>query len=178
MVDLAMLQVVRDLVAIFGVIAGFTYYVMAVRNANISRKTQAVLDLRDILFSLETNRQLIELLNMTWEDFEDFQRKYDSTVNPDNFAKRRMVFIRFEGMGYMLYQGLVDIDKIYNLIGSYVILQLWQKFEPIIKEQRRFYNEPHWSRWWEYLASEISKKRAELGLPENITDPDVYKTEY
>jgi hypothetical protein len=55
---------------------------------------------------------------------------------------------------------------------------LWQRYEPIIKEQRKFYNEPHWSRWWEYLANETSKKRAELGLPENITDPDVYKTEY
>jgi len=37
MVDLAMLQVVRDLVAIFGVIAGFSYYVMTVRNVNKAR---------------------------------------------------------------------------------------------------------------------------------------------
>jgi len=171
------LSVIRDLVAIFGVIAGFTYYIIAVRNAGISRKTQVVLDFRDILYNFETNLQSIELLSMTWEDFEDFQRKYDSTVNPDNFAKRWMVFTRFEGMGYMLHLGLVDIDTIYNLIGSFVILQLWQKYEPIIKEQRKFYNEPHWNRWWEYLASEISKKRVELGLPENITDPDVYTTE-
>ena len=172
------LSVIRDIVAIFGVIAGFTYYVMAVRNASIARKTQAVLDLRNTLYSLETNRQLIELLSMTWEDFEDFQRKYDSTVNPDNFAKRRMAFMRFEGMGYMLHLGLVDIDTIYNMIGSFAILQLWQKYEPILKEQRKFYNEPHWYRWWEYLASEISKKRVELGLPKNITDLDVYTTEH
>ena len=172
------LSAIRDLVAIFGVIAGFTYYIISVRNAGISRKTQVVLDLRNFIYNLETNRKFIELLSMTWEDFEDFQRKYDSTVNPDNFAKRRMVLIRFEGMGYMLRQGLVDIDTIYNLIGSFAILQLWQKYEPIIKEQRKFYNEPHWYRWWEYLASEISKKRVELGFPENITDPDVYTTEY
>jgi hypothetical protein len=172
------LSVVRDLVAIFGVIAGLTYYVFVVRNAGISRKTQVVLDLRNTLYSFETNRKIVELLSMTWEDFEDFQRKYDSTVNPDNFAKRWMVFMRFEGMGYMLHLGLVDIDTIFNLIGSYVILQLWQKYEPIIKEQRKFYNEPHWYRWWEYLASEISKKRVELGLPENITDTDVYTQEY
>lgn len=172
------LSAIRDLVAIFGVIAGFTYYIISVRNAGISRKTQVVLDLRNFIYNLETNRKFIELLSMTWEDFEDFQRKYDSTVNPDNFAKRRMVLIRFEGMGYMLRQGLVDIDTIYNLIGPFTILQMWQKYEPIIKEQRKFYNESHWYRWWEYLASEISKKRVELGFPENITDPDVYTTEY
>jgi len=38
MVDLLMLQVVRDLVAIFGVIAGFTYYVLTVRNAQKTRR--------------------------------------------------------------------------------------------------------------------------------------------
>lgn len=172
------LSAIRDLVAIFGVIAGFTYYIISVRNAGISRKTQVVLDLRNFIYNLETNRKFIELLSMTWEDFEDFQRKYDSTVNPDNFAKRWMVWMRFEGMGYMLHLGLVDIDTIYNLIGPFTILQMWQKYEPIIKEQRKFYNEPHWYRWWEYLASEISKKRVELGFPENITDPDVYTTEY
>lgn len=38
MVDLTMLQVVRDLVAIFGVIAGFSYYVLTVRNAQRTRE--------------------------------------------------------------------------------------------------------------------------------------------
>ena len=30
----------------------------------------------------------IELLNMQWTDFDDFARKYDSGVNPDNYALR------------------------------------------------------------------------------------------
>jgi hypothetical protein len=64
MVDLVMLQVMRDLVAIFGVIAGFSYYVMVVRNANKSRRTQVVLNLRSTLFSEEMNRNNIELLSM------------------------------------------------------------------------------------------------------------------
>jgi hypothetical protein len=33
-----MLQVVRDLVAIVGVIAGFSYYIMTVRNQNRTRQ--------------------------------------------------------------------------------------------------------------------------------------------
>jgi hypothetical protein len=64
MVDLVMLQVMRDLVAIFGVIAGFSYYVMVVRNSNKSRRTQVVLNLRSTLFSEEMNRNNIELLSM------------------------------------------------------------------------------------------------------------------
>jgi hypothetical protein len=47
MVDLAMLQVVRDFVAIFGVIAGFSYYVLTVRNASKARKVQTLMQTRE-----------------------------------------------------------------------------------------------------------------------------------
>jgi len=115
MVDLVMLQVMRDLVAIFGVIAGFSYYVMVVRNANKSRRTQVVLNLRSTLFNEEMNRNNIELLSMQWEDFEDFQRKYDSTVSPDKFSRRWKTWSNYEGMGYLLHEGIIDIDMVYNL---------------------------------------------------------------
>jgi len=172
------LSVIRDLVTIFGVIAGLTFYVWTVRNANIVRKTQVVMDLRSSMFSIEMNRLYLQLLSMTWEDFEDFQRKYDSTVNPDNYTGRWRVWCSFEGIGYLLHQGIFDIDTIYNILGSRGILVHWQKFEPIIMEQRKFYKERDWFRWWEYLASEISKRRVELGLSASVTDPDVYTTEY
>jgi len=38
MVDPVTLQMVRDVVAIFGVIAGFTYYVITVRNQKQARQ--------------------------------------------------------------------------------------------------------------------------------------------
>jgi hypothetical protein len=46
MVDLSMLQVVGDIVAIFGVIAGVSCYAMTVRNAEKSRRTQLMLQAR------------------------------------------------------------------------------------------------------------------------------------
>jgi len=69
------LSFIRDLVAIFGVLAGFSYYVLTVRNANIARKTQAVMNMSNNMFKAESNRMNIELLSMDWEDFEDFRRK-------------------------------------------------------------------------------------------------------
>jgi hypothetical protein len=47
MVDLSMLQVVGDIVAVFWVIAGVRYYVMTVRNAEKSRRTQLMLQVRE-----------------------------------------------------------------------------------------------------------------------------------
>ena len=69
MVDLAMLQVVRDLVAIFGVIAGFVYYVLTVGNAQKTRRTQLFTqiysDFRGLKTSVYTGRrrEMLKTLN-------------------------------------------------------------------------------------------------------------------
>jgi hypothetical protein len=49
---------------------------------------------------------------MEWIDFDDFLRKYDSTVNPDNFAKRNLIWSLFQELEYMLYQNLVDRETV------------------------------------------------------------------
>ena len=67
------LSVIRDLVAIFGVIAGFSYYVLTVRNANTARKIQ-LLNSSSFVNSVEVARISLELLDMQWEDFDDFLR--------------------------------------------------------------------------------------------------------
>ena len=68
------LSVVRDLVAIFGVIAGFSYYVMTVRNARKALKTQTLMRLREQQMSTEWMNDYIELLETEWTDYDDFLR--------------------------------------------------------------------------------------------------------
>ena len=41
------ISAVRDLVAIFGVLAGFAYYIVTVQNANKVRKTQLLMEIYD-----------------------------------------------------------------------------------------------------------------------------------
>ena len=167
------LSVIRDLVTIFGVIAGFTYYALTVRNANIARKTQVVMNISQNLFRADTNLMNIEILSMDWENFGDFRRKYDSTVNPESFSRRWQIWQLYENIGYMLHQRIVDIETIYNMIGPTSILQFWYKFQPIFMEQRRLYDEPHWFRWTEYLVNEIMRYRASIGLSETSTLPEI-----
>jgi hypothetical protein len=158
------LSVFRDIVAILGIIGGLSYYIMTTQNANKARKTQAVKELNLNMYKAETNRWGMELLAMDWEDFDDFRKKYSVSVNPDNFSKRWQIWHMYNNMGYMLYQGIIDIETIYNMIGPVSILEFWQKFKPIIIEQRKLYDEPYWFRWMEYLANEILKYRVNLGL--------------
>ncbi len=75
MIDPVSLQMVRDIVAIFGVIAGLTYYFLTVRNANKARKTQLVMQLRNDIQSRENNIEISKLYLMEWDSFEDFRAR-------------------------------------------------------------------------------------------------------
>ncbi len=44
----------------------------------------------------------LELLNMEWSDYDDFERKYGSDYNLDNVAKRHLFWIYFDALGCLL----------------------------------------------------------------------------
>jgi len=117
------LTLVKDVLTIVGVIAGFSYYVMTVRNANKARQIQLSLHLSETMRDIETNKIGIELLKMEWKDFDDFVSRYDSTVNADSFTKRWKMWNTMESVGYMLHKGFLEIDSVYNIMGSYALLQ-------------------------------------------------------
>jgi hypothetical protein len=166
------LSVIRDLVAIFGVIAGFTYYVLTVRNTRKALKTQTLMRLRDRSLNKEWLSDFIELLETEWTDYDDFLRKYDSSVNRDIYTKRARMWAHFDSVGYHLSQGLIDIDSVYHLTQSMGASMQWRKWKPVIEEQRKRYNNPDWWMWFEYLNDEITKYRVARGHPPETTDVD------
>jgi hypothetical protein len=75
---------------------------------------------------------------MEWKDYDDFEKKYGSNYNLDNFAKRMHFFYIFEGIGGLLKAGLVDADTLYPVVWRLATF-LWFKFQPTIAENRRRY---------------------------------------
>lgn len=176
LIELSALQAFREVVTIVGVIAGLTYYVLTVQNANKARKIQLTLRMAGQWQDREVSLLSLELLEMRWEDYEDFRRKYDSTVNHDNYSKRTSLFNIFSEIGYLLKQNLVDIDTVYDITGGYSPLLMWNKFRPIILKQREIYVDPTRNQWFEYLVTELSRERVKRGLAPDITDADGYYT--
>lgn len=87
MIDLPILQVVRDFVAIFGVIAGLTYYVMTVRNQNRTRQAQLFMPIYSRFQEKDFMRQYSDITNIwDWKDFNDFSEKYGPTNNPEAYS--------------------------------------------------------------------------------------------
>ena len=168
MIDLAL---VKNVVTIFGVIAGFSYYIMTVRNAGRARRTQLLVQLRQPLMDLEFQKATIDLLSMDFSSYEEFLEKFYSKVNPENYALRFRQRHYYDGIGYLLHENLIDLDSVYNLIGGPTLITVWRKWKPIIKGNRERFDNPDWFKWFEYLADEFVKLRKRKGLPEYMADP-------
>jgi hypothetical protein len=105
----------------------------------------------------------MDLLDSEWSDYNDYQKKYGASVNKDFYSKRFEVFEFLEGLGYLLHQGLIDIESVYFLMQIGTELQ-WQKWKPIIYEERKRLDNPDWWIWFEHLANATVKFREKRGI--------------
>jgi hypothetical protein len=108
---------------------------------------------------------ITELLTCEWTDFDDFQKKYDHTVDPEAASKRFSVWYYWGGLGYLLSQNTIDSDTVYDMVGN-APLAMWIKFKPIIEAYRVREGRPKNWRWFEYLADEIYVIRKQKELSE------------
>jgi hypothetical protein len=97
---------------------------------------------------------------MEWKDFDDFYKKYDSTVNLDNYAKRVTHWSYYEILGVQYRTGILDAETLYAVSGVSII-NMWLRFKPIIEEYRKFdYGKDFYGNW-EYLANDLARIKAE-----------------
>jgi len=80
MVELAVIQSVSSIASTLGVLLGVIYYVNNLRETNKNRRITLTNSLMQSFVSREGLRLLEEIWLMEWSDFDDFVRKYDSTV--------------------------------------------------------------------------------------------------
>ena len=159
------LSVIRDLVAIFGVIAGFTYYVLIVRNSQ--RTQQLQLETRQAQLFMTVHGHFTDTrfhrqgnairFQWEWSDFDDFIEKYGPVNNLEAWADLLSVFTAFEGIGLLVKKKLVDIDMVEELMLG-LITRTWERIETVIFEYRERFNWPETGRSFEYLYKEMKKR--------------------
>ena len=162
MVDLAEIQVAYYMVAATGVLVAVVYYILTLRSTNKSRQAQLYMQLFQLVHDEKTMRNWGELIHMEWSDYDDFERKYGSDNNLDNYAKRQNIWWLYDGIGFLYKQKLISPEMVYQ-IGHTPFVWQWKKFEEIIRRQREFYNLTEIYQYWEYLAKEMEKMKEEHG---------------
>ena len=143
-------------------------------NTEKSRRAQLVSRMRELVWGVEGGEIGMELMNMRRTSFEDYDSKYDSTMNTENYTKHFWMWGIMQKLGYMLHETLLDIDTIYTLLRGHNTLLMWDKYKQIIYEQRKKYMDPSWFTFFEDLGEEIRKHRVKQGISAQITDADGY----
>jgi hypothetical protein len=160
MVDLSLLQSVSYIAGALGVCVAAFYYVTMVRINQRALKISMTNNLLQFFSTVEGWKIWGEIMNMTWKDYEDFEKKYGSDYNLDNFAKRHAVWVQLDLLGDQLRAGDLDRETIYTGFGTGATW-IWAKFKPVFDENRRRYNGKDSWVGLEYLAGEMLKMKLE-----------------
>lgn len=122
--------------SMIGVIMGVVQF----RNLVKTRRIQLYMELQNRLNDKEMQRVLTEVLvKWKWKDTDDFFKKYGPESNLDEFIKFTTIITYLENIGLFVKEKLVDKDWVVNLL-DYMILDFWEKYEPIIVKMGEPYN--------------------------------------
>ena len=150
MFDLALLQSVSYIAGASGVCIAAIFYVLNLRISQRNmrqtletRKLQFVTSITNQQLSEEGQRRYGELLNMEWKDYDDFEKKYGSDYNLDNYAKRMNVWKTYNTLGMLVREKLIEPEVLWR-INDVNPCFMWSKFKDIIVEQRKRYGGDRW----------------------------------
>ena len=138
--DLVEIQAAYYMVAATGVLVAAVYYIQNLRVAERNKKIQLSMSIADRLGSKEFRRDYFTLWKLDWKDTDDFMKKYDSSVNTEDarehWALRWSVWNTYDNLGYLLREGLVNDDIVFNSSGNDSIF-IWARYWPMIDYYRR-----------------------------------------
>ena len=73
----------------------------------------------------------------------------------------------FEGLGFLLHRGFLDIDTVRELISESTKMT-WEKVKPMAEDVRKRFSQRKFAgyvplyQWWEYLYNELQKREQQL----------------
>jgi hypothetical protein len=143
------------------------YYVMTLRETRKNRRMQFLTQILQTNLDEEGNKRYVTLMNMDWKDYDEFERKYGSDNNPEAYTKRITSWGYYSELGYLIREGYIDAETLYELNGDGMIWA-WMKWEQIIKEIRVRYNQPEMWKYFDYLAEKLMEVRRGRGVTADL----------
>ena len=156
-----MIEVIALVLTGLGLAASIVYYGNIIQNANKARQRELIYQKYQNI-SVEYAKAYEEVMLMTdWNTYEEFDQKYGRENNPDASAKWIYITRVYNLAGIYLEEG-ADPDLLFKLYPDSAIINLWEKFEPIILERRKRFNDPDRFKPLEYLYREAKNRYPEI----------------
>ena len=171
------LPLVLQVLQTAGILVGIVYYITIMRNTQktreltlqsqeLTRKAQEQAhETRQVQFcwqalervhSREFMGRTIEIMyHQDFKDYEEWREKYGPSTNPDAYVDYYQVTSTCQGLGYLVQNGVLELEALSKHIRPRSIILLWEKIEPIVKVHREKLNPTAYDSF-EYLANEFS----------------------
>ena len=130
-----MLQPISWIAAAIGVCIAAFYYVLNLRETAKNRRAATSNNVQQLFLTEEWQQRFLDVMSMQWKDFDDFKKKYDSSVNPQSYIKRNSLLVQYDNGGRQYRSGVIDLDA-FGSVSAYALVLAWLKFKPIIEGYR------------------------------------------
>ncbi len=150
-------QTVSILFAGMSIAASILYYAQVLRNTGKARQRELIF-LRFQSFPLEWSKAWTNVIFNGGNSLEDWQQYFNPTEKPENFADMLFLQTRYQNIGLMLKEDVIDPDLLFNIYQPRSIMVAWEHYEPNIRYRREVTNNPKLLEWFEYLYLEVKKR--------------------
>jgi hypothetical protein len=155
-----------DIQTISIVLAGIGIFIAAInsvissRQAAEERQRQAFME----LYATYRNRDFrFYLHDLLWKRDVTTYAEYMKSETVEKMAGDNAVFAFYEGIGFFVKNGWLNIRDVEDLMAETIIL-VWERFEPFTQEMRSL-----WPRIWEnyeYLYQQVKKVNPQVTIGE------------
>jgi hypothetical protein len=160
MVDI---QTISIMLASASVIGGVVYYALQIRHQTRIRKTDLVIKLYSTVNTSEFLDAIRKVASLQTKDYEDYVKQYGSLFSESPMHNTVLTVSGFyDFVGILLYRNHIDINLVYDVIGSRTIKMMYEKLKPIVHGARKEFDEPILFAGFEYLHNELLRKEPQL----------------
>ena len=149
-----------NLISTLTVIGAVIFAGLQVRAANRMRRDQAAIAVIQSAQS-ETWSRAANLIRSAPADGKGSE---PATMEPEVEAALFTLGLRLEAIGYMVFERLVELDAVDELMGGFT-LAFWSRAEAWVKKMRVDRRDPKIFEWCEWLAMRIVERRAKTTSP-------------
>ena len=146
-------------IATLGLLAGTTYYILILRSAEKTRRTQLFMNIYNRFYDKEFQKYYLKIqYREEWDGFDDWWDKYGPS-NLEHFSEWMAWGTYLAGVAMLMKQKQIPPQQVSDLLGTYITWS-WEKYEPIFNElrtRRGLREHPQPSDWLEYLYHEMKR---------------------
>ena len=153
------LETVLDVIPALSVLIALIYYTRTLRNTEQERRREQIL-LRHQMHDLPYMESWVQLMGVDFNNHEEFVEKVRN--NTALFAKYVYVGTRYQNIGLLLKEKMVEPDLLFQVFSPRSIIRFWERFgwhEKILRERA---NDPEHYEAFEYLYNEAKKRYPDI----------------